>query len=201
MNSHDNVSHEADAKARAFVKRRRRARRSARVFRAYIVALVALAILTSVVATVNITFSRRAATPAQATSVDQRHEQPQVASKPAETPQAEAAATVTRSEEESARPPRESDVSVMAKDPQPAPAVAATPAPPPALENHQRTQPITEPRPIAPTARVAQWMADTYGKAEAERRIADAMAIYPAGDDRLVHWRKVLGHLRAMADR
>ena len=75
----------------------------------------------------------------------------------------------------------------------------AAEAPPPVQAAADR-QPPTEAPEIAPTARVAQWMADTYGKAQAERRIKDVMALYPAGDDRLVHWRKVLGHLRAMAD-
>jgi hypothetical protein len=46
------------------------------------------------------------------------------------------------------------------------------------------------------TGRVAHWMAETYGKRDAELRAELARTLYPPHDDRAEHWRKVLDHLR-----
>ena len=50
-------------------------------------------------------------------------------------------------------------------------------------------------------ARVAQWMATTYGQADAERRAEQATTLYAEGDERVEHWRRVLAHLRATSAR
>ena len=194
----DDVSQDEHEILAAAAERLRRSERAHRRQRMYFVVLSGLAVLTLAMAVVNVSLERRASRVTSAgdgsalvaqlpISVQKSPELPApVVAKPTAAPTAPKPAAVRTV---TAKPAAAQAPASATRD-----AAEAT-APTPAKERKGGPSLSGASSSDSPT-RMARWMAVTYGQLEAERRATQAVTLYPEGDDRVEHWRKVLASLR-----